>query len=151
MKTMIFHKHFLVLAAAVLVFPLAPAIAQDAPPESQLMAPVGDVPQPMPAAAAAPAAPQPEQPQPEPMRTARPAGFDPCPAPQEAVNASPDDLAKVQEDIDRFTLCVARAQLLERLNETAKDTDVAIDSALGLGGVPGVPGAQHAGLAPLPA
>ena len=42
---------------------------------------------------------------------------DPCPAPT-AASATPDDLAKVQEDIDRFTLCVERAQLLERLNES---------------------------------
>ena len=36
---------------------------------------------------------------------------DPCPAPEAALNQTPDDLAKVQADIDRFTLCVQRAQL----------------------------------------
>lgn len=59
---------------------------------------------------------------------------DPCPEPKSALANSPDDLAKVQEDINRFTLCVERAQLLDRLNESAAKTDSTIDNALGFGG-----------------
>lgn len=44
---------------------------------------------------------------------------DPCPDSIEALNTTPDDLSKVQADIDRFTLCVERAQLLKRLNDLA--------------------------------
>ena len=44
---------------------------------------------------------------------------DPCPDSIEALSATPDDLSKVQADIDRFTLCVERAQLLKRLNDLA--------------------------------
>lgn len=84
---------------------------------------------------------------------------DPCPAPTAAATNNPDDLAKVQEEIDRFTLCVQRAQLLERLNESTLRNVQAGDAALGLlppGGamMPGTANAQVAGgmpgLAPLP-
>lgn len=61
---------------------------------------------------------------------------DPCPEPKSALANTPDDLAKVQEDIERFTLCVERAQLLDRLNESAAKTDETIDSALGLSAGP---------------
>ncbi|PCI01894.1 MAG: hypothetical protein COB76_00295 [Alphaproteobacteria bacterium] len=56
----------------------------------------------------------------------------PCPEPKRALGATPDDLAKIQEDITRFTLCVQRAQLLERLNELAESNIETIDSALNL-------------------
>lgn len=51
---------------------------------------------------------------------------DPCPLPSAAVMETPDDLAKVQADIDRFTLCMERAQLLQRLNELALENQEAL-------------------------
>lgn len=56
----------------------------------------------------------------------------PCPEPKKAMGSTPDDLAKIQEDITRFTLCVQRAQLLERLNELAESNIETIDTALNL-------------------
>ena len=50
---------------------------------------------------------------------------DPCPVPSAALAETPDDLAKVQADIDRFNLCVERAQLLKRLNELAVENEKA--------------------------
>lgn len=144
---------FATLAFLALTALVTPAVAQDAPPESQLTAPVGDMPQP----AAVPSMPMPEQTAPAAQQNAPvPSGsatFDPCPAPKDAIASSPDDLAKVQEEIDRFTLCVQRAQLLERLNETALKSEMATDAALGLGGgsIDAVPDASESGLAPLPA
>jgi type IV pilus biogenesis protein PilP len=44
---------------------------------------------------------------------------DPCPMPSNELSRAPDDLAKVQADIDRYTLCMERAQLLQRLNDVA--------------------------------
>jgi type IV pilus biogenesis protein PilP len=44
---------------------------------------------------------------------------DPCPVPQVALSETPNDLAKIQADIDRYALCVERAQLLQRLNNLA--------------------------------
>lgn len=61
---------------------------------------------------------------------------DPCPEPRQALGSTPDDLARIQEDITRFTLCVQRAQLLERLNELAKANIETIDSALNLVATP---------------
>jgi len=128
----------------------APVSAQEAaPPETALQTPASA----MPATA----------PQPQAVSNSGPSSSgDPCPAPQGALQNSPDDLAKVQEEIDRFTLCVQRAQLLERLNESAMKNQESTDSALGYapipagagrGMMPGIPGAQSgpAGLAPLPA
>lgn len=57
---------------------------------------------------------------------------DSCPEPKKALARTPDDLAKIQEDITRFTLCVQRAQLLERLNALAESNIETIDSALNL-------------------
>lgn len=48
---------------------------------------------------------------------------DPCPEAISALNTAPDDLSKVQADIDRFTLCVERAQLLKRLNDLALENE----------------------------
>ncbi len=168
MTTSLFLHRFYVFTAAVLMAcsPAATAMAQDtSPPESQLQQPVSAVP----AAMAVPVA---QTPAANPPATATAAqkntdavakdavakkasGADPCPAPDKAVSSAPDDLAKVQEEIDRFTLCVQRAQLLERLNESAVKSEEAYDAALGLtppaGAVPGLPGAQQAaGLPPLP-
>lgn len=138
-------KYFPVFAF-LLALPFGtPALSQDAPPESMLIAPMGEIPQPQPQTS------QPAPKQPASSVRVNNGGFDPCPEPSEATRSSPDDLAKVQEDIDRFTLCVARAQLLERLNETATKSDGTIDSALGLAGtVPGLPNMQSTGMAPLP-
>lgn len=55
-----------------------------------------------------------------------------CPLPSSAISQAPDDLSKVQADIDRFTLCVERAQLLGRLNDLALENQESI-SALILG------------------
>jgi type IV pilus biogenesis protein PilP len=54
---------------------------------------------------------------------------DVCPDAPEALRASPDDLSKVQADIDRFTLCVERAQLLKRLNDLATENEDALVGA----------------------
>lgn len=48
---------------------------------------------------------------------------DPCPEAVSALSSMPDDLSKVQADIDRFTLCVERAQLLKRLNDLALENE----------------------------
>lgn len=45
---------------------------------------------------------------------------DPCPAPKSALAETPNDLKLIQEDITRFTLCLQRAQLLDRLNDLAE-------------------------------
>lgn len=88
---------------------------------------------------------------PERASPAKSAG-DPCPAPQAAATGTPDDLAKIQEEIDRFTLCVQRAQLLERLNETALKNQASEDVALGFGPMTaGIAAPQQNALAPLPA
>ncbi len=150
MRSVLVFLGFLALST----YAFQPAAAQDAPPEAQLAAPMGELPQPT---AAAPVEPPAVPVLDSPVAQRQPAGggsatFDPCPAPQDAIGSSPDDLAKLQEDIDRFTLCVQRAQLLERLNETALKSEAAADLALGLAGsVPGIPDAQTNGLAPLPA
>ncbi len=46
---------------------------------------------------------------------------DPCPEPKQALENTPNDLKNIQEDITRFTLCLQRAQLLNRLNDLAKE------------------------------
>ncbi len=158
---------FRLLTAAAFITFAAGAHAQDvaAPDESQLNAPGASaaptLEQPQDQGQAQAAAPQqqaaassgmPEQP--KTVQNDGPPATDPCPAPEAALNASPDDLAKVQEDIDRFTLCVQRAQLLERLNESVVKNVAAADAALGLQAPPGMAGAQRAGgmgLMPLPA
>jgi type IV pilus biogenesis protein PilP len=141
-----------VSAASVIAF-IGMAQAQDvpAPDESQLATPgaAATAPQAQTAATGA----MPEQPQAVENDNAGTQGNDPCPTPA-SISKAPDDLAKVQEDIDRFTLCVQRAQLLERLNESLLKNQQSSDMALGLGGMPGVAGAQRAGspgLMPLPA
>lgn len=57
---------------------------------------------------------------------------DSCPLPENADSANPDDLAKVQEDIDRYTLCVQRAELLQQLNETEAESRKNLEEALDL-------------------
>ena len=51
-----------------------------------------------------------------------------CPLPSNAISQAPDDLSKVQADIDRFTLCVERAQRLQRLNDLALQNQEAISA-----------------------
>lgn len=48
---------------------------------------------------------------------------DPCPAPQTPAPAAGDDLVTLQADIDRFSLCAERAEMLNRLNEAAMGQD----------------------------
>lgn len=48
---------------------------------------------------------------------------DPCPKAIDALSASRGDLSDIQADIDRFTLCVERAQLLKRLNDLALENE----------------------------
>lgn len=75
---------------------------------------------------------------------------DPCPNLRGAMEQSPDDLSKVQSDIDRFTLCVQRAQLLERLNESAIKSVEQTDAALGLGSLNGMGGVLPTGPVAMP-
>lgn len=52
---------------------------------------------------------------------------DPCPAPMFSQESAPDDLTKVQADIDRYTLCIERAELLQRLNKlTSENSQTAL-------------------------
>jgi len=53
-----------------------------------------------------------------------------CPEPKAAMQETPDDLSKIQSDITRYTLCVQRAQLLQRLNELTVENIDTIDSAI---------------------
>lgn len=53
-------------------------------------------------------------------------GMDPCPEAANALTTTPDDLSKVQADIDRFTLCLERAQLLKRLNDLATENEASL-------------------------
>lgn len=163
------------IAAAVLAtgaFLAFPTTAQEVPPpESQLQTPGGEVPvldapaMPAPAdagqtqgAAAGPGT-APAQKTPETTGDLPPPSSenDPCPAAKNLSGNAPDDLAKVQEEIDRFTLCVQRATLVDRLNENALKAEKAQDAALGYSpSVPGLPDPQKSGdaamgLAPLPA
>lgn len=160
---------FLLLIAAF--FAAAPALALTgaAPSEAQLKQPaIPPSEDPVPTAAVEqPAVTTPANGGPAKTASNRSSGTDPCPLPKETASSSPDDLAKVQEEIDRFTLCVQRAQLLERLNDSAIKNQMSDDVALGYtpppmqGGsgpnmMPGLAGAQRAGvggmgLSPLPA
>ena len=44
-----------------------------------------------------------------------------CPDPEEALGIVPTDLAAVQDDIDRLTLCVKRTQLINQLNDLVEE------------------------------
>jgi len=145
---------------AFLALGLTPAHAltpEVMPPASELTAPGSEAP-----AAVATVTTTTTQPAPQ-ERTLAPAtetatGMpgDPCPNLRGAAANAPDDLSKVQQDIDRFTLCVQRAQLLERLNESAIKSIDQTDAALGLGGgdlngLGGVLPTGPANMPPLPA
>lgn len=58
---------------------------------------------------------------------------DPCPMPSAELAQAPDDLAKIQGDIDRYTLCMERAQLLQRLNDVAMENQKKLNEANGVG------------------
>ncbi|MAS88094.1 MAG: hypothetical protein CMH30_09000 [Micavibrio sp.] len=75
-------------------------------------------------------------------------GDDLCPSPNVASKQTPNDLASVQSDIERFALCLKRAELLEQLNElSAKNTD----SLLGINSPSSMPAMPNdAALAALP-
>lgn len=144
------RKYVLIPVLALALMIAAPVCAQEAPPpDNQLQQPQMQT-----------QAPANQIQVPTEVKTG--AAADPCPAPKEALDSTPDDLAKVQEEIDRFTLCVQRAQLVERLNESAIKNLQANDAALGLAvpattpGMPemmppGMAGAQRAGFPALPA
>lgn len=55
---------------------------------------------------------------------------DPCPEPKAALGETPNDLKLIQEDITRFTLCLQRAQLLDRLNDLATQNLDGIQTSL---------------------
>lgn len=44
-----------------------------------------------------------------------------CPDPEDALNVVPTDLAAVQDDIDRLSLCVKRTQLINQLNDLIEE------------------------------
>lgn len=81
---------------------------------------------------------------------------DPCPALIQVMsNKTPDDLSLVQADIDRYTLCAKRAELLKKLNELAIENDLALKASTGLsnpgmvlGGGPPKPPAPGVALVP---
>jgi type IV pilus biogenesis protein PilP len=52
---------------------------------------------------------------------------DPCPAPQAGSLPPGDDLSTLQADIDRFTLCAERADMLHRLNKATLGKNAAGD------------------------
>ena len=64
---------------------------------------------------------------------------DPCPEIIEAAKSAPGDLAQVQADIERYTLCVQRAVLLQRLNELASKNNEDISPAFSLDNIEGLP------------
>ena len=45
-----------------------------------------------------------------------------CPDPQVEASVVPSDLARVQEDIDRLSLCVERTKLLQELNKLSNES-----------------------------
>jgi len=55
---------------------------------------------------------------------------DPCPEARATLSETPNDLNIIQQDITRFTLCLQRAQLLERLNTIAIENIDTIETSL---------------------
>lgn len=128
-------KMFAVLAAAMLFVSAAPAaLAQTTAPDVELPAvEAGALPS-SPAGASAAGA----------SSSSLPA--DPCPLPSDELSRAPDDLAKVQADIDRYTLCMERAQLLQRLNDVAMENQEKLNQSSGVN--TGNPGMQLGGNTP---
>lgn len=106
---------------------VSPVSAQDVLPPTEDGALTSDAPAPPPA---------PEVPDAQPAeKTARPASTlpaDPCPMPSAEMAQAPDDLARIQSDIDRYTLCMERAQLLQRLNDVAVENQEKLNEANGI-------------------
>lgn len=58
---------------------------------------------------------------------------DPCPALEDILSGkTPDDLSLVQADIDRYTLCAKRAELLKKLNELTVENEKAVGGGAGV-------------------
>lgn len=55
---------------------------------------------------------------------------DPCPMPRQGLQSDVVDLEIVQKDITRLTLCVERAQLLDRLNVLVEENADTIQTSL---------------------
>ena len=72
-------------------------------------------------------------------QSTRTAVNDPCPQIMEAARSAPGDLAQVQADIERYTLCVQRAVLLQRLNELAAKNSQDITPVFSLDNIEGLP------------
>ena len=148
-------KHALLISLGLLAVAVAaPSVhAQDTmPPASELQMPASGLPMPAQATDVRAAAAQTTSnntSSKDQADTATGMPNDPCPNLRGASANAPDDLSKVQQDIDRFTLCVQRAQLLERLNENAIRSIENTDKALGLS-APNVD-AMAANMPPLPA
>lgn len=73
-----------------------------------------------------------------------PSSNDPCPLPSAEMSRTPDDLGKIQADIDRYTLCMERAQLLQRLNDLATENQNKLNQSNGISATN--PGMQLGGL-----
>lgn len=56
-----------------------------------------------------------------------------CPEPKISSRQSPSDLANIQSDIERFTLCIERAELLNRLNRLVEENDALMGLTFGGG------------------
>lgn len=55
---------------------------------------------------------------------------DPCPTVKDIFSGkTPDDLSLVQADIDRYTLCAKRAELLKKLNELTTENEKAVNQS----------------------
>lgn len=65
--------------------------------------------------------------------------LDPCPKVMDAARQTPGDLSAVQSDIERYTLCVQRAVLLQRLNEMAAENEEDVSPSLTLDSIEGLP------------
>lgn len=57
-----------------------------------------------------------------------------CPDPQIESSVVPSDLARVQEDIDRLSLCVERTKLLQDLNKLSNESKTGVQP-LGVGAI----------------
>ena len=64
---------------------------------------------------------------------------DPCPQIIQDSQSAPDDLARVQSDIERYTLCVQRAVLLQRLNDVAQAGAEQVSPSFNIDNIEGLP------------
>lgn len=112
-----FSRRFALLLGVLAITAIAPARAQDAAPPTPMdpapattgiMDAAG-----APAPAEAPAA----APTPAAAESAMDAGWELCPEPMDALSQVPGQLEELQADIDRYTLCLNRAELLMKLED----------------------------------